>query len=145
MKSWIDDNETTIDEFLDYFNNELIDAQKEIELSGNLEALAREMPTIICKRLCQLSEIESRLETLNIKLMALRSKIYLPCREQHSPSRVSRDLDRKVDEGKEAHKLLAEIDHVTLIRDKFLMVTEALGLKNLQIGKRIDLITVGIS
>ena len=59
-----------------YFENELIDAKREVKLSGNLERAAAEMPGIVEQRFGQLQEIEAILEYLNIELRRLRSSFF---------------------------------------------------------------------
>ena len=59
-----------------YFENEIVDARKEVKLVGNVERAAASMPGIVEQRFNQLQEIEAILNYLNIELRRLRSSYF---------------------------------------------------------------------
>ena len=65
-----------IPEALDYYNDQLLQAKKEIRIFGSLEKAAAEMPGLVEQRFNQLQELESILEYLNIELRRLRSTFF---------------------------------------------------------------------
>ena len=88
-------NINKIPDAIAYFESELIDAKKEVKLSGNVERASSAMPGIVEHRFNQLQEIEAILNYLNIELRRLRSSIqkYL----ENYQRALSRDVDRYVD------------------------------------------------
>ena len=52
---------------VEHFTNELIDAQSEPKITGNIEKNAQELSGIMSYRFIQLQEIEAILKYLNIK------------------------------------------------------------------------------
>ena len=59
-----------------YFEDEIVDARKEVKLVGNVERAAASMPGIVEHRFNQLQEIEAILHYLNRELGRLRISFF---------------------------------------------------------------------
>ena len=86
-----------IPQAIQHFESQLIDAKKEIKLTGNLEKSASAMPGIVEHRFNQLQEIEAILNYLNIELRRLRSSFFKKYLENYQRALSSRDVEKYVD------------------------------------------------
>ena len=62
-----------IPDALQYYEDELVEAKKEVRIYGNVEKAAASMPGLVEHRFNQLQELEAILEYLNIELRRLLS------------------------------------------------------------------------
>ena len=77
MINWYNEVSRSLDKIPDaisYFDQELLNAKKEIKIYGNLERAAAALPGIVEQRFGQLQQIEAILEYLNIELRRERAK-----------------------------------------------------------------------
>ena len=63
-------------DFIAHYENELLEARKEVKVYGNVEKNIAALPGITEYRFNQLQEIEAVLEYLNIQLRKIRQKHY---------------------------------------------------------------------
>jgi hypothetical protein len=63
--------------FIDYYENELMEAKYDCGVKGNLEKNIANLPGITEHRFNQLQEIEAVLNYLNIQLRKIRKKHFL--------------------------------------------------------------------
>ena len=146
-KNWLDildQDETQIDQFYNYYMSEVEDAKSELGIDGHVEKLARMMPAITDKRFSQLQEIEAVLEMFNIKLKYLKSKHYKQYLEHYSRALSSRDVEKYIDGESDVLEKLMLINKVAMVRNKFTSITKALEVKHYQITNIVKLKAAGL-
>jgi hypothetical protein len=116
-----------------YYEAQIVDAQPEIKLRGNVEKAASEMPGIVAHRFNQLQEIEAILHYMNIELRRLRSSYFKKYLENYQRALSSRDVDRYVDGEADVVDYEKIINEFALLRNKWLGVLKGLDQKQWQI------------
>ena len=137
-------NINKIPDAIAYFESELIDAKKEVKLSGNVERASSAMPGIVEHRFNQLQEIEAILNYLNIELRRLRSSISKKYLENYQRALSSRDVDRYVDGEADVVDYEKIINEFALMRNKWLGVLKGLDQKQWQITNIVKLRVAGM-
>lgn len=127
-----------------YFEKELIEAKKEVKLSGNIEKASASMPGIVEHRFNQLQEIEAILEYLNIELRRLRSSYFKKYLENYQRALSSRDVEKYVDGEADVVDYEKIINEFALIRNKWLGILKALDQKQWQITNIVKLRVAGM-
>ena len=127
-----------------YFESELIDAKKEVKLSGNVERASSAMPGIVEHRFNQLQEIEAILNYLNIELRRLRSSYFKKYLENYQRALSSRDVDRYVDGEADVVDYEKIINEFALLRNKWLGLLKGLDQKQWQITNVVKLRVAGM-
>lgn len=131
--------------FIDYYENELEDARKELSLKGkSLERHAAELPGLVEQRFAQLQEIESVLEYLNIKLRQERSAEFKKFLEAYNKALSSRDAEKYVDGVQSIVDTTLLVNEVALLRNKFLGISKGFEAKNFMTGHIIKLRCAGL-
>ena len=126
---------STIPDFIEHYENELIMARSELSLKGrSLEKHAAELPGVVEKRYSELQEIEAVLEWLNIKLRKDRSIEFKRFLEAYNKTLSSRDAEKYVDSVSSIVDLTILINEVALLRNKYLGITKGMEAKNFMIG-----------
>jgi hypothetical protein len=133
-----------IPEAIQHFELELIDARKEVKLTGNVERAAASMPGIVEHRFNQLQEIEAILEYLNIELRRLRSSFFKKYLENYQRALSSRDVEKYVDGESDVVDYEKIINEFALLRNKWLGVLKALDQKQWQITNVVKLRVAGM-
>ena len=127
-----------------FFENELLDAKKEVKLVGNVERAAASMPGIVEHRFNQLQEIEAVLNLLNIKLRKIRRGYFQKYLEKYQRALTSRDAEKYVDGEDEVIDFEYLINEVALLRNKYLGIMKGLDAKQWQMGHVVRLRTAGM-
>ena len=127
-----------------YYETELVDARKEVKLSGNVEKAAASMPGIVEHRFNQLQEIEAILNYLNIELRRLRSSYFKKYLENYQRALTSRDVEKYVDGEADVVDYEKIINEFALMRNKWLGVLKALDQKQWQITNVVKLRVAGM-
>jgi hypothetical protein len=127
-----------------HFENELVDARKEVKLVGNVERAAANMPGIVEHRFNQLQEIEAILNYLNIELRRLRSSFFKKYLENYQRALSSRDVEKYVDGEADVVDYEKIINEFALMRNKWLGVLKALDQKQWQITNVVKLRVAGM-
>jgi hypothetical protein len=133
-----------IPEAIQHFELELVDARKEVKLTGNVERAAASMPGIVEHRFNQLQEIEAILEYLNIELRRLRSSFFKKYLENYQRALSSRDVEKYVDGESDVVDYEKIINEFALLRNKWLGVLKALDQKQWQITNVVKLRVAGM-
>ena len=133
-----------IPEALDYYNDQLLQAKKEIRIFGSLEKAAAEMPGLVEQRFNQLQELEAILEYLNIELRRLRSTFFKKYLENYQRALSSRDVEKYVDGEADVVDYEKIINEFALMRNKWLGVTKALDQKQWQLTNIVKLRVAGM-
>src|SRR6056300_567292 len=147
MTNWYDlvsKDISKIPDAVEYFNNELIDAKKEIKISGRIESAAAHLPASVETRFSQLQEIEAILEYLNIELRRLRSTHFRTYVENYQRQLSSRDAEKFVDGEADVVDFEKIINEFALIRNKWLGIIKGLDIKQWQLSNIVKLRTAGL-
>ena len=137
-------NVEKIPEAIRHFENELIDARKEVKLVGNVEKASSSMPGIVEHRFNQLQEIEAILNYMNIELRRLRSSYFKKYLENYQRALSSRDVEKYVDGESDVVDYEKIINEFALLRNKWLGVLKALDQKQWQITNIVKLRVAGM-
>lgn len=138
MNNWyyrVTSNLAEIPAFIDFFENELINARFELSLKGKtLEKHAADLPGVVEVRYAQLQEIEAILEYLNIQLRKDRSKEFKKFLETYNKTLTSRDAEKYIDGVSDIVDSTVLINEVALLRNKYLGITKAMEQKSFMLG-----------
>ena len=129
---------------MNYFENELLEARREVKIHGNIEKASAAMPGIVELRYAQLQEIEAILEYLNIELRKLRSSFFRKYLENYQRALSSRDVEKYVDGEEDVCEYEKIINEFALLRNKWLGVIKSLDIKQWQLSNVIKLRVAGM-
>lgn len=133
-----------IPEFINYYENELVEAKYDCGVKGNLERNVAALPGITEHRFNQLQEIEAVLNYLNIQLRKIRRKHFQKYLEAYQRALTSRDAEKYVDGEDEVIDFETIINEVALVRNKWLGLMKGLESKNFMLGHVARLRTAGM-
>jgi hypothetical protein len=137
-------NLVEIPDFINYYENELVEAQYDCNVKGHLEKNIATLPGITEHRFNQLQEIEAVLNFLNIQLRKIRRKHFQKYLEAYARALTSRDAEKYVDGEDEVVDFETIINEVALVRNKWLGLLKGLESKNFMIGHVTRLRTAGM-
>ena len=130
--------------FIADYENELVDAKREIKIAGVLETNLKQLPGVTEHRFNQLQDIEAVLNFLNIQLRKIRRKHFQKYLEAYNRALTSRDAEKYVDGEAEVIDYETLINEVALLRNKWLGVLKGLESKNFMMGHLVKLKTAGM-
>jgi hypothetical protein len=133
-----------IPDAVQYYNDELEEARKEVRVFGNIERASAAMPGIVEQRFSQLQEIEAILEYLNIELRRLKSQNFRKYLENYQRTLSSRDCEKFVEGEADVVDFEKIINEFALLRNKWLSITKALDIKQWQLSNIIKLRVAGM-
>ncbi len=133
-----------IPDAVEYFNDELEEARKEVRVFGNIEKASAAMPGIVEQRFSQLQEIEAILEYLNIELRRLKSQHFRKYLENYQRALSSRDCEKYVEGEADVVDFEKIINEFALLRNKWLSITKSLDIKQWQLSNIIKLRVAGM-
>jgi len=135
---------SNIPKFIEYFNNELTNAKKEVKINGNVEVNIKELPGITEHRFYQLQEIEAVLAYLDIQLRQIRRKYFKKYLESYNRALSSRDAEKYVDGEDEVVTFEILMNDVALLRNRWLAILKGLDQKSFMLGHITKLRTAGM-
>lgn len=130
--------------FIDFFENELLNAKYDCGVKGHLEKNIAALPGITEHRFNQLQEIEAVLNYLNIQLRKIRKKHFQKYLENYARALSSRDAEKYVDGEDEVIDFETIINEVALVRNKWLGLMKGIESKNFMLGHVSRLRTAGM-
>jgi hypothetical protein len=130
--------------FIDYFENELLDAKADIKIRGRVEKELADLPGMTEHRFNQLQEIEAILEHLNIQLRKIRQRYYKKYLEAYARALTSRDAEKYAEAEDEVVDMETIINEVALLRNRWLGVLKGIESKNFMLGHVVRLRTAGM-
>ena len=133
-----------IPNFINFYENELVNAKYDCGIKGNLEKNVASLPGITEHRFNQLQEIEAILNYLNIQLRKIRRKHFQKYLEAYARALTSRDAEKYTDGEDEVIDFETIINEVALLRNKWLGVMKGLESKNFMLGHVVRLRTAGM-
>jgi hypothetical protein len=131
-------------DFIDQYENEILDAKKECSIYGNIEKNLRDLPGITEHRFSQLQEIEAVLNYLNLELRKIKKKHFKKYLESYARALTSRDAEKYADAEDEVINYEILVNEVALLRNRFLGVIKGLDSKQWQLGHITKLRTAGL-
>jgi uncharacterized protein YfdQ (DUF2303 family) len=137
-------NLSNITAFISYYDNELLNAKKEVTIQGHVETNIKELPGVTEQRFYQLQEIEAVLNFLNIELRRIRRKYFKKYLEAYAKSLSSRDAEKYADGEDEVVDFELIINEVALLRNRWLGIMKGLDSKQWQLGHIVKLRTAGM-
>jgi hypothetical protein len=135
---------SNIPDAIAYYEGELLEAKKEVKITGVVERAAAAMPGIVEHRFNQLQEIEAILEYLNIELRRLRSSFFRKYLENYQRALSSRDCEKFVDGEADVIDFEKIINEFALLRNKWLGIIKGLDIKQWQVSNVIKLRVAGM-
>ena len=133
-----------IPDFINFYENELVEAKYDCAVKGNLEKSIASLPGITEHRFNQLQEIEAVLNYLNIQLRKIRRKHFQKYLEAYARALTSRDAEKYVDGEDEVIDFENIINEVALVRNKWLGLLKGIESKNFMLGHVARLRTAGM-
>jgi hypothetical protein len=131
-------------EFIEFYDNELANAKREVTIHGIVEKNLSALPGIVENRFNQLQEIEAVLRYMEIQLRKIRRKHFQKYLEAYARVLTSRDAEKYVDGEDEVVDYEALMNEVALVRNKWLGVMKGLESKNFMLGHVVRLRTAGM-
>ena len=131
-------------QFIDYYNDELQEAKREVRIGGNVEQNIKLLPGVTEHRFNQLQEIEAVLNYLNIELRKIRRRHFQKYLEGYARALTSRDAEKYVDGEGEVIDMEMLINEVALLRNRWLGIMKGLDTKQWQMGHIVKLRTAGM-
>jgi hypothetical protein len=147
MTHWytrVTSNLAVLPDFIQYYDNELIAAKKEVKIYGNVEKNIAGLPGVTEHRFNQLQEIEAVLNYLNIQLRKIRRKHFQKYLEAYNRALTSRDAEKYVDGEEEVVDFEVLINEIALQRNRWLGIMKGLEAKQWQMGHIVRLRTSGM-
>jgi hypothetical protein len=133
-----------IPDFIEYYENELVQAKYDCGVKGRLEKSIADLPGITEHRFNQLQEIEAVLNYLNIQLRKIKQKHYKKYLEAYQRALTSRDAEKYAEGEDEVIDFETIINEVALIRNKWLGLLKGIESKNFMLGHVARLRTAGM-
>jgi len=133
-----------IPEFINHYENELVEAKYDCTVKGHLEKNIASLPGLTEHRFNQLQEIEAVLNYLNLQLRKIRKKHFQKYLEGYARALTSRDAEKYVDGEDEVIDFETIINEVALVRNKWLGLMKGLESKNFMLGHVARLRTAGM-
>lgn len=133
-----------IPEFINHYENELVEAKYDCSVKGHLEKNISSLPGLTEHRFNQLQEIEAVLNYLNLQLRKIRKKHFQKYLEGYARALTSRDAEKYVDGEDEVIDFETIINEVALVRNKWLGLMKGLESKNFMLGHVARLRTAGM-
>lgn len=133
-----------IPDFIAHYENELVDAKRDVRLGGLVERSIKELPGVTEHRFNQLQEIEAVLNHLNIQLRKIRRKHFQKYLEGYARALTSRDAEKYVDGEDEVIDFETIINEVALLRNRWLGIMKGLDSKSWMSGHIVRLRTAGM-
>lgn len=147
MSNWltkVSNDISKLPDFVAYYDNELLDAKKDVKIWGNVEKNIAALPGVTEHRFNQLQEIEAVLNHLNIQLRKIRRKHFQKYMEAYNRALTSRDAEKYTDGEQEVIDYETLINDVAFLRNKWLGIMKGLDAKQWQMGHIVRLRTAGM-
>ena len=129
---------------LDHFYNELEQARAEVKIHGSVEKASASLPGIVEQRFNQLQELEAILESLNIDLRKIRSKLFRKYLEAYARALNANEVNRYVEGELEVVDMEKIINEFAMLRNQWLGIIKALDQKQWQLTNIVKLRTAGL-
>ena len=134
-----------LDDCINYYENELEDARKELSIKGKtLEKHGSEIPGIVEHRFRQLQEIEGILEFLNINYRKIKHDKFRNYLEKYNRELTSRDAEKYAENDPDVIDMAVIVNNFALLRNKFLAISKGIDQKGWMLGHITKLRSAGL-
>lgn len=127
-----------------FFNKELETAEAETRIQGNVSQECGRLPGVQSFRNTQFNEVQAILNYLELKLKKAKTDAFKKYLEAYNRSLSSRDADKYADVDDDVMDLSMLIAEVSLVRDRYLSICNALNTKQFQLNNIVRLRTTGM-
>jgi hypothetical protein len=135
---------STIPDFIAHYESLLIQAKKDVRISGNVEKSIASLPGITEQHFHDLQTVEAVLKYLELQLRKIRTQYFRKYLEAYNRQLTSRDADRYVEGEEEVIDFESILNSVALIRNQYLGIIKALEQKSFGMGHIVRLRTAGM-
>lgn len=142
--SKITDDLAVLPDFIAFYENELIDAKREVLIKGNIEKNVAYLPGITEHRFNQLQEIEAVLNYLHIQLRKLKRKYFKKYLENYNRQLAPRDAEKYAEGEDEVIDFEVLINEVSLLRNRYLGILKGIDAKQWRLGDIVKLRVAGL-
>lgn len=129
---------------LAYFENEYLDAQKEIATRGSLEKNAARIPGIVEYRFSQLQELEALVVWIDDEFKKVKHAAFKKYFEAYNKTLSSRDADKYADADPKVLEIALLQNQICLVRNKYQGIVKGLEAKQYQINNIVRLRCAGL-
>ena len=136
---------SVLPDMIDYYNQELEQAQKETRILGSLEKQNQDLPGQVSHRFNQLQDLESVLKYLNVKYDKQRSDHYRRYLERYNRELSDRSIEKYIDGEADIVDMLSVINEVALVRNRYLGVMKGFDVKSYSLGNIVRLRIAGMN
>ncbi len=138
------DDYTPLIECVEFYEGELIEARKQLDVKGRIEDIQKRIPGWAEYRFNQLQELEAILKYLNLKLDKKRGEKHRFYMEKYNRAMTSRDAEKYAEGDDDVLEIALLINQIALLRNKFLGVTKGIEYLHFQISSIVRLRVAGI-
>lgn len=135
---------SVINEFIQYYNNEYLEAQEETKIHGNVVEQAKKLPSQMAYRFAQLQEIEAVLRYIEILRDQQQSKSWIKFSTGYKKTLQSSEKKYYVMGDPDFITMETWVNDIAYIRNKYLAITKGFDSKNFALSNIIKLKTAGI-
>lgn len=125
---------SNLPDMISYYEDELLEAKKEVKIQGNLEMNLACLPGQTEYRFAQLQTIEAVLNFLNIELKKLQQKYFKQYFESYNKALTAKEATLYASGEEDVCSFEMFINEVSLIRNRYLAIIKALECKNYQLS-----------
>jgi hypothetical protein len=129
---------------IDYYNNELVVAQSEPKITGNIEKNIQELSGMMSYRFGQLQDIEAILKYLNIKYDKMRSDFYRRYSEHYNKELTDRSIEKYIDGEPDIISMSILINEISLVRNRYLALIKGFDTKQYMLTNMVKLKIAGL-
>lgn len=140
----IRDDTSKVLDFVDYFNNELKEAQREVKQNGLLVNVLDKLPGYHEQRYSQLQEIEAVLEIMDTKVEEIKTEKYKKFLEHYNRVLSSTDVKRYVEGDIDVVQIMQLRTEVSFIRNQFFGIIKSFEMKHYALGNITKIRCAGI-
>jgi len=131
-------------DFIAYYENELLQAKREVKIYGNVEKNIASLPGITEYRFNQLQEIEAVLNFMNIRLRKIKHTHFKKYLENYNRALQPKDAQKYAEGEDEVIDYEVLMNEVALLRNTWTGIIKGLEAKQWQMGHIVRLRTAGM-
>lgn len=138
------DDFTELFNALEYFQEEIEEAENEVKIQGNFEKESSNLSGITQYRFNQYQEVEAILKYLEILFEREKGKSFKKYLEHYNRTLTSRDAEKYSNSDDKVVELSLLINHVSFIRNQYLGIMKGLETKHWQLSNLIKMKIAGM-
>jgi len=135
---------TPLGEALIYFDQEYLQARKDVDVKGSIEQASARIPGITEVRFSQLQELEALLRYVDDEMKRVRFAAFKKYFEAYNRTLTSRDAQLYADADPKVLEMSELHNQVRMIRDKYIGILKALEQKSFSLNQIVKLRCAGL-